>query len=118
MQLNKKIIKLDATDQAPGRLATQIVVILMGKNKVNYALDKDMGEGVIVENAGKIKFTGKKLEQKNYHRHSGYPGGIKATSAKKLMAEQPEEVIRKAVYNMLPKNKLRNDRMKRLDIRK
>jgi len=117
MQINRKTIRLDATGQAPGRLATQIAVILTGKNKVEYATDRDMGDGVIVENAAKVKFTGKKLEQKNYYHHSGHPGGLKTTPAKRLMAEHPEEVVRKAVFNMLPKNKLRNDRMKRLDIR-
>jgi len=117
MELHRKTIRLDATGQAPGRLASQIAVILIGKNKVEYATDRDMGDGVIVNHADKIKFTGKKLEQKKYYHHSGHPGGIKSITAKKLLAEKPEEVIRKAVFNMLPKNRLRNDRMKRLDIR-
>ena len=117
MQIDRKTIEIDATGLAPGRLATQIAVILTGKNKVEYVADRDMGDGVVIVNVDKIKFTGKKLEQKVYYRHSGYPGGIKVTSAKKLMAEKPEEVVRKAVFNMVPKNKLRNDRMKRLSFK-
>ena len=109
--------KLDATDQSPGRLATEVATLLIGKRKVSYQPHIDMGDIVEVANAGKMKITGKKLDQKEYIRHTGYPGGIKRTPMKKLMDEDPGEVLRKAVRNMLPVNKLRKERMKRLHIK-
>ena len=117
MNIKRNIIEVDATGMAPGRLATQIAVSLMGKNKKEYQPNTDIGDFVVVSNAKDVKFTGKKLVQKIYHRHSGYPGGITDTSAKKMLAEKPLEVVKKAVYNMLPKNRLRNDRMKRLSFK-
>lgn len=118
MNIIRKTIEIDATGMAPGRLATQIATLLIGKKKKEYQPNIDIGDFVIILNSDKVKFTGKKLEQKKYYRHSGYPGGITETSAKKMMTEKPHEVIRKAVYNMLPKNKIRNDRMKRLSFKK
>jgi len=106
--------EIDATGMAPGRLATKIAVLLIGKHKKEFQPHIDMGDSVVVLNAKDVKFTGKKLDQKIYYKHSGHPGGLKETPAKKLLSEKPQEVVRKAVYNMLPKNKLRNDRMKRL----
>ncbi|NCO80180.1 50S ribosomal protein L13 [bacterium] len=108
---------IDATDKVLGRLAAQIAVLLRGKHRPNFVPYKDMGDFVIVENVNKLKFTGKKIEQKKYYRHSGYWGGLKEIPLKKLFAERPDEVLRKAVYRMLPKNKLRAKMIKRLKIK-
>lgn len=106
--------ELDATGQAPGRLATQIAMFLMGKHKVSYEMHVDKGDKVVVSNVDKIVFSGKKIDQKVYRHHSMHPGGLKETPAKKIITEDPREVVRLAVMKMLPKNKLRADRMKRL----
>jgi len=118
MEIKRKKVEIDAAGQAPGRLATKIAIILMGKDKATYQPHIDSGDFIIILNAKDAKFTGKKLDQKVYYRHSMYPGGLKETLAKKMMAEKPEEVIKLAVKNMLPKNKLRNERMKRLSFKK
>lgn len=106
--------EIDATGQAPGRLATKIAMVLMGKHKVSYETHIDRGDKVVVLNSDKAVFTGKKLSQKIYRRHSMYPGGLKETPASKVVKEDPKEAIRHAVEKMLPKNKLRSDRMNRL----
>lgn len=105
---------IDATNKILGRLATQVAIFLQGKHKANFVPYKDMGDFVLVKNIKKIKFSGKKLEQKKYYRHSGYLGGLKETPLKKVFEETPDKVLRKAVYGMLPKNKLRAKRIKRL----
>ncbi len=105
--------EIDATGQAPGRLATRIAALLMGKHKPTYELHIDKGDKVVVSNADKIVFTGKKIEQKMYRHHSMHPGGLKEIPAKKML-EDRREVIRHAVEKMLPKNKLRAGRMNRL----
>lgn len=109
--------QMDATDQSPGRLASEIATLLLGKHKPSYQPHVDMGDTVEVTNTDKMKITGKKLDQKEYIRHSFYPGGLKRTPLKKLMEEDSGEVLRKAVRNMLPANKLRKERMKRLIIK-
>jgi len=114
VKIDRKTHQLDATDIAVGRLATQISILLRGKNKVNYAPQVDNGDFVIVTNADKIKFTGNKINQKIYYRHSGYPGGIKETKLKDAFNKDPREVIKRTVINMLPKNRLRNNMIKRL----
>jgi len=114
VKIERKIHNFDATDKVAGRLATQMAQILMGKNKADYKDYLDMGDIVVVENVNKMKFTGKKLEQKVYYHHSGYPGGLKIKKLKEVFAKNPEEVLKKAVWNMLPKNKLRKPRIKRL----
>lgn len=114
MSHKRKIIEIDAAGMAPGRLATQIAVALMGKNKADYAPHVDAGDKVRVKNVELLRFTGKKLSQKLYRHHSNYPGGLKEVPAKKMMAERPQEVLRRAVIKMLPKNKLRDQRMIRL----
>ncbi|MBU3934742.1 50S ribosomal protein L13 [Patescibacteria group bacterium] len=106
--------KIDATDKVLGRLAVEIAVLLRGKNKPGYLLHKDTGDSVTVSNAGKIKISGKKIEQKQYYHHTGYLGGLKAKSLKTLILENPGEVLKKAVFGMLPKNKLRAKQIKRL----
>ncbi len=113
---NKKIYTIDATGKILGRLATRIALILMGKRKTNYSPNIDMGDGVVVNNVSKMKFTGRKFEQKIYYHHSGYPGGLRERKMKDIFAKNPSELLNKAVYNMLPKNKLRSGRMNKLEI--
>lgn len=94
---------VDATDQTLGRLATRIATVLRGKHKPQYTPHEDVGDFVIVLNADKIKVTGRKLDQKFYYRHSGYPSGIKAISLRRQLELHPERVIQHAVKGMLPK---------------
>lgn len=108
---------IDATGRAPGRVATEVAILLRGKNKPDFEPHIDAGDFVRVENAAKVKFTGKKLAQKDYYHHTMYPGGLKRTPMKKVFDKDPAEVIRRAVYGMLPKNKLRVEMMKRLTIK-
>jgi large subunit ribosomal protein L13 len=107
---------VDATDKVLGRLASEIAHRLRGKHKVIYAPYMDAGDFVIVVNAEKISLTGKKLTDKIYYHHSGYPGGIKAMAAGKMLKEKPEELLRKAVRGMLPKNTLGRAMLKKLKI--
>jgi len=107
---------IDATDRPLGRLAVEIVRLLRGKHKKDFMPNKDDGDFVIVKNFNKIKFTGKKMDQKMYYRHSGYLGGLKETPLNKLFEENPAEVLKKATWGMLPKNKLRSEQIKRLKI--
>jgi len=105
---------IDATNKVLGRLASEIAILLRGKDKSNFAPDKDIGDFVIVKNVKNLRITGKKMEQKKYFRHSGFLGGVKFIPLKKLFKENPNEVLKKAVYGMLPKNKLRAKMIKRL----
>ena len=105
---------IDASNQVLGRLATQISLLLQGKDKPDFEPHRDMGDNVIVRNADKIKVTGQKIEQKKYYHHSGYLGGLKETPFKKVLEKNPAEILRRAVFGMLPKNKLRARRIKRL----
>lgn len=107
---------IDAKDKTLGRLSARIALILMGKTKPIFSRDTDKGDFVVVVNADQIKVTGRKMEEKKYYRHSGYPGGLKIVSLKELMQNNPVNVIEHAVNGMLPKNKLRNNRMKRLKV--
>ncbi len=107
---------VDATGKTLGRLASEIAKILMGKHKPTYTPHVDGGDFVVVVNAEKIHATGKKLDKKIYYRHTGYPGGLKETTLREMLQKKPEEVIRLAVRGMLPKNKLRDRRMKRLKV--
>lgn len=97
-----------------GRIATQIAKLLMGKHKPNYATHIDMGDYVVVINTEKVDLTGRKKKQKVYRRHSGYPGGFKEISFEKMISERPERVIELAVSGMLPGNRLKKKRMRRL----
>ncbi len=109
---------IDATGQAPGRLASQIAVLLRGKNKPEYLPHVDIGCRVVVENVDAMKITGKKMNDKMYYHYSGYQGGLKETPMKRLVENKGmSEVLRRAVWNMLPKNKLRNNMFKRLVIK-
>lgn len=107
---------LDATDQVLGRLATRAARILIGKDKPNFTPYLDSGDHVVVINADKVRLTGNKIEQKVYYSHSGYPGGLKAVPMKRVRESRPEWVIREAIVGMLPKNKLRARRAKKLRI--
>jgi len=107
---------VDATGKTLGRLASEIAKILMGKHKPTYTPHVDGGDFVVVVNAEKIHVTGKKLDRKIYYKHTLYPGGLKETPLRKMLQEKPEEVIRLAVRGMLPKNRLRDRRMKRLKV--
>ncbi len=111
-----KTYTIDATNKILGRLAVETAILLRGKDKSEYAHHLDMGNTVIVINTSRIKVTGKKAESKKYYRHSGYPGGIKEITYKRLFAKDPNEVLKKAVYGMLPRNKLRAKMMKRLKL--
>jgi large subunit ribosomal protein L13 len=99
-------VVVDATNQMIGRIASKVANILIGKNKVAYSPNQDHGDHVVVINAGKVKLSGKKPETKQYFRHSKHPGGGKFRSFKEQMALDPAEVIRHAVYGMVPKNAL------------
>ncbi len=105
---------IDAKNQVLGRLATQIATLLMGKNKAYFTRRLDCGDYVVVVNVGDVRLTGKKTDQKVYQRYSGYPGGRKEIAFTKMLAEQPDKVIRRAVMGMLPKNKLRAKMITRL----
>ena len=107
---------VDARDKILGRLATRIATKLRGKDKPEFAPHMDMGDFVVVVNAQQIKVTGDKLEQKKYYYHTGYPGGIKENSLDRMLQKKPEEVIRKAVGRMLPKNKLGRKLLKKLKV--
>ena len=105
---------MDAENQILGRLAVKIAGLLMGKNKPSFIPNKDEGDFVVVKNAGKVKFTGKKAEQKKYFRHSLYMGGQTITTLGELLKKKPNEALKLAVMGMLPKNRLRAQRIKRL----
>ncbi|MYL84499.1 50S ribosomal protein L13 [Desulfovibrio aerotolerans] len=107
---------VDASDKILGRLATAVAVRLRGKHKVEFAPHMDTGDFIIVVNAAKVHTTGRKLDQKKYYRHSGWIGGLKETSLRDMLAKKPEEVIRKAVRGMLPKNRLGRAMLKKLKI--
>ncbi|MFA7244868.1 MAG: 50S ribosomal protein L13 [Candidatus Magasanikbacteria bacterium] len=115
-EIKREKIQIDATDRAVGRVATEAAKILMGKNKPTFVRHIDTGDFVIINNAKLVKFTGKKLVQKDYYQHSGHPGGLKTTSMKKIFDIDSTDVMRRAIYSMLPKNKLRTGMMKRLSI--
>jgi len=114
VKIERKNHQIDATDQAIGRLASQVALLLRGKHKINFSPQIDNGDFVIVSNIDKVKITGKKLEQKKYYSYSGYPGGLKTKKMSDVFKTKPEEVLKRAVYNMLPKNKLRQEMIKRL----
>jgi large subunit ribosomal protein L13 len=116
-QITRETHTFDATGKTPGRLASKIAPKLIGKHKVDYQPNLDMGDIVEVENVDKMIVTGKKKEQKKYYRHSGYAGGVHSESLKDLMKNNPGEVLRRAVSRMLPKNKLRDKRIKRLKVK-
>lgn len=107
---------IDADGLILGKLAAQVATILRGKNKPIFTPNVDAGDFVIVINASKVRLTGKKLKQKNYYHHSGYPGGIKETSAQDMLEKKPERMIMLAVKGMLPKTRLGRAQLKKLKV--
>jgi large subunit ribosomal protein L13 len=107
---------VDAKDQVLGRLATKVARLLIGKDKPSFTPYLDSGDHVVVINADQIKMTGNKIEQKVYYSHSGYPGGLKEVPAKRVRQAKPEWMVREAILGMLPKNKLRARRAKKLRV--
>src|SRR5438270_1645500 len=107
---------VDAEGKTLGRLATQIADMLRGKGKPEYTPHVDTGDFVVVVNAERISVTGNKLDQKRYVRHSGYPGGIRSRTLREQLDRRPEEVLRKAVKGMLPKNRLARQQINKLKI--
>jgi large subunit ribosomal protein L13 len=107
---------VDADGKTLGRLATQIANVLRGKHKPTYTAHVDVGDFVIVVNAEKVAVTGDKREKKLYWRHSGYPGGIRSRTLGDLLEKRPEEVIRKAVKGMLPRNRLARQQLRKLKV--
>ncbi len=114
--IERKWFVVDAEGKTLGRLAVEVAKVLRGKNKPTYTPHVDTGDHVIVVNAEKIVLTGKKLEQKTYFRHSGYPGGTTFTTAGKMLATKPERVVEAAVKGMLPKNSLGRQMFRKLNV--
>ncbi|OGL66827.1 50S ribosomal protein L13 [Candidatus Uhrbacteria bacterium RIFCSPLOWO2_01_FULL_47_24] len=113
---NRKTHNIDATDKIVGRLATRIALLLSGKGKRTYAPNVDGGDYVVVSNIKNIKTSGAKIDQKEYKHFSGYPGGLKKTKWSIMLATNPKKLLWLSVYRMLPKNRLRKDRIRRLTI--
>lgn len=116
-EIMRDIQTIDAEGYAPGRLASRIAKILIGKNKPSYTPNIDSGDHVQVLNASKMRLTGKKIDQKVYYRHTTYGQGLRVTPLKAIWSKDPSDVLRRAVSRMLPKNKLRTPRMKRLTVK-
>ncbi|MBW2478234.1 MAG: 50S ribosomal protein L13 [Deltaproteobacteria bacterium] len=115
-ELQKTWYVVDLKDQVLGRAASEIARVLRGKHKAIFTPSVDTGDFVIVLNADKIRLTGNKWSRKVYYRHSGYPGGLSSVSAEKLLEKEPEELIKKAVKGMLPKNRLGRQMFKKLKV--
>ena len=117
-ELNNNWYEIDASNAVVGRLASIIAKILRGKNKATFTPHMDNGDFVVVKNIEKIKFTGKKFQNKKYYRHTGYPGGIKETTPEKLFDKKPGEVLKLAVKRMLPGGPLAKKQLTKLKIYK
>ena len=116
-KIKRDTVRVDASQETVGRVASRIASFLIGKTKVGYVPYIDSGAKVVVINIAKVHCRGKKATQKVYRHHSMHPGGLKEETAKKLLKEKPEEVILHAVWKMLPRNKFREERMKRLSFK-
>jgi large subunit ribosomal protein L13 len=117
-EIDRRWYVIDAKDAVLGRLAVKVATCLRGKNKPVFTPNVDTGDFVIVINADKVRLTGKKITDKVYYHHSGYVGGIKAETAKELIENKPEQIIEKAVWGMLPKNRLGRTMIKKLKVYK
>jgi large subunit ribosomal protein L13 len=115
-EIKRKWHVIDASDKILGKVATEAAGLLMGKDKAMFTRNLDTGDYVVVTNASKVKVTGKKLEQKMYYRHSGYPGGFRAVPLAEMLKNKPEMVIEHAVKGMLPQNKLGDAMIKKLKV--
>ncbi len=114
--VEQKWVLVDANDQVLGRLATQIAAVLIGKNKPIYTPGVNLGDFVVVVNAGNIRVTGRRMETKFYHSHSNYPGGLKSVMLRDQLQKHPDRVIRAAVWGMLPHNKIGRKLIKKLKV--
>jgi large subunit ribosomal protein L13 len=114
--IQREWIIIDAEDVVLGRLASHAAVLLRGKHKPTFAQHMDMGDFVIIVNAGKVALTGSKLSQKMAYRHSGYPGGLKAVAYSELLEKNPVRAVEKAIRGMLPKNSLGADQFRKLKV--
>ncbi len=112
--MKRETHKIDASGKILGRLAVKVAILLRGKHKAEFVPYKDEGDFVVIKNIKDIKVTGKKMDDKKYYRHSGYIGSLKEIPMKKLFKRDPSEVFKKAVFGMLPDNKLRAEQLKRL----
>ena len=112
--IERKWYVIDATDLVLGRLSTEVAVLLRGKHKPTFTPHVDCGDYVIIVNAEKVALTGKKLDDKIYYRHSGYAGGLKTRTAKRMLELQPQKVLEKSIRGMLPKNRLGDDMYRKL----
>lgn len=112
--ITRSWIEVDASGKTMGRVATTIANLLRGKHKRDFTPHIDNGDFVVAVNVDKLKFTGRKIEQKEYHHYTGYPGGLRTKSLKDLIVKKPDEVLRKAVFNMIDDMKLRKPMMRRL----
>ena len=117
-ELDSKWLVIDATDVVLGRLASQAATLLRGKHKPTFAPHMDNGDFVIIVNAEKVALTGSKLLQKKAYRHSGYPGGLTATTYSELLEKSPEKAVEKAIRGMIPKNSLGRDQLAKLKVYK
>lgn len=112
--MERKTHTIDVTGKVLGRVASEVALLLRGKNKATFTPRLDEGDAVIIKNVDKMKFTGKKLEDKVYKHHTGYTGHLRVIRMGEVYKKNPQKVFERAVYNMLPKNKLRREMMKRL----
>lgn len=115
-KVERQWLEIDASAQTVGRVATTIANRLRGKHKRDFTPHIDGGDFVVATNVDKIKLTGRKIEQKKYHSYSGYPGGLRTKQLKHVIAEKPEDVLRRAVFNMIDDFKLRKPMMRRLKL--
>ncbi|MCH6558992.1 50S ribosomal protein L13 [candidate division KSB1 bacterium] len=115
-EINQKWLVVDADGQILGRFASEVASILRGKNKPIFTPHMDVGDHVIIINAGKIRVTGKKAKTKKYYRHTGYPGGLRSDSYSDLIKSNPAKILEKAIWGMLPHNKLGKKIYKKLKI--
>ncbi len=115
-EVEHKWLIVDAEDKVLGRLATQVATILRGKHKPIYSPHMDVGDHVIIINAEKIRVTGKKAATKKYYRHTGYPGGLRSESYEDLIISDPGKILEKAIWGMMPRNKLGKKMFKKLQI--
>lgn len=114
--VDRQWLVIDAEDLVLGRMASQVASMLRGKHKPCFTPHVDTGDYIIIVNADKVRFTGKKLDQKLYRHHTGYPGGLKEATARQMMAKKPEFVIKEAVRGMLPKGPLGYAMLKKLHV--
>ncbi len=115
-EITREWVLVDANDQNLGRLATQIATILIGKHKPTFTPGVDMGDYVVVVNAERISVTGKKMTEKMYYRHTGYPGGLREINLRDLLVKKPSMAVEKAVWGMLPHNRMGRKILKRLKV--